>query len=67
MSAPASEVIEVLRARGLVPADGALPAVDESHRPWFVSLLLGAVAGQRLGSVGRGADAGRGTRPVDDP
>jgi len=42
MSASSLAVIEALRARGLVPSDLEPPVFDESHRPWFVSLMLGA-------------------------
>jgi len=34
--------IEALRARGVVPAESPPPVFEESQRPWFVSLLLGA-------------------------
>jgi len=34
--------IETLRVRGILSADAPLPEFKESHRPWFVSLLLGA-------------------------
>jgi len=42
MSAPSLEVVEALRARGLVQAEIPAPTFEESHRPWFVSLLSGA-------------------------
>jgi hypothetical protein len=49
MSTPSREtLIEALRARGLIAEDAAAPPLDDSHRPWFISLMLG-VAGWLAG------------------
>ena len=50
MPSPLGQVLDSLRARGLVPAEGSAPVLRESSRPWFVSLLLGA-AGWLAGLV----------------
>lgn len=42
MQSPLGQVIDALRARGLVAADTPSPVLEDSQRPWFVSLLLGA-------------------------
>jgi hypothetical protein len=36
------DVTEALRSRGLIGADAPPPSLEESARPWFVSLMLGA-------------------------
>jgi hypothetical protein len=35
------ELVDNLRARGLVPADAPVPPADGMDRPWFISLLQG--------------------------
>jgi hypothetical protein len=36
-----STLTEALKARGVIAADAAPPPMDEVHRPWFVTSLLG--------------------------
>lgn len=50
MNVPAdlNGLIGSLRARGVIAADATAPPTDDSHRPWFVALMLG-VAGWLAG------------------
>ena len=36
-----NDLVEALRARGVVAADAPAPPADTSHRPWFIALMLG--------------------------
>lgn len=49
MSAPSrAGLIDALRARGVIAAEAPAPPLDDSHRPWFISLMLG-IAGWLAG------------------
>jgi hypothetical protein len=37
----ATDVVSMLRERGLIPSDAAAPPAEPDGRPWFISLLLG--------------------------
>jgi hypothetical protein len=36
-----NDLIEALRARGVIAADAPAPPDESSHRPWFIALMLG--------------------------
>ena len=36
-----NDLVEALRARGVIAADAPAPPADTLHRPWFIALMLG--------------------------